>query len=181
MPSAKRALPIEAGADLPDLTPQQMHFVEGILAGKTASDAYRDAYDCSNSKPTTVNAEASRLRAHPNIATWIAEARKAHLGKAVLTVDEHMLELARLREIAIERDALNAAVSAEHLRGKVAGHYTERIEVTRNDPASLLAQIERIDHTIAKRLAERFQLSAPALTIDAEPAVVDDEQQAEPV
>jgi hypothetical protein len=52
-----------AAEELPDLTGQQMKFVEGLLAGKTGTDAYRAAYDCSNMLSTTVTANASRLRA----------------------------------------------------------------------------------------------------------------------
>jgi hypothetical protein len=41
------ALNIEARAEeLPTLTPKQRAFVEALLEGKRASDAYREAYDC---------------------------------------------------------------------------------------------------------------------------------------
>ncbi len=32
--------------DLPTLTPKQTSFVNALLQGKTASDAYREAYNC---------------------------------------------------------------------------------------------------------------------------------------
>ena len=35
---------------LPDLTEKQMNFVLGIQKGLSKSDAYRQAYDCTNMK-----------------------------------------------------------------------------------------------------------------------------------
>ena len=34
--------------ELPTLTPKQTAFVNALLQGKTASDAYREAYNCEN-------------------------------------------------------------------------------------------------------------------------------------
>lgn len=146
--------PLDA-SDLPDLTPQQLKFVEGILAGKTASDAYRAAYDCSNSGRNTVWVESSRLRSHPNVALWLAAARKAHLGTAVLTKDMHLQELERLREIALDSGNVGAAVQAEQIRGKVAGHHIERIQDVTDelDPVATLRQIEKINPDLAASLA----------------------------
>lgn len=123
----KKTQPLEHG-DLPDLTEKQREFARHILAGKTASDAYRAAYDCSNMVPNTIWCEASRTRALPHVAQWLSEARQAHLGTAVLTRDQHLQELERLREIAIRSGNIGAAVLAETTRGKVAGHHIERIQ-----------------------------------------------------
>jgi hypothetical protein len=132
-------------SELPELTAQQMKFVEGVLAGKTASDAYRAAYDTSSMLAKTVWAEASRLRAHPEVTAWLAAARKANLGTAVLTKEAHMQELERLREIALDSGNIGAAVQAEQLRGKVAGHHIEKVQSVPadTDPVDKLRDIER--------------------------------------
>ncbi len=93
---------IEDGGDLPDLTEQQRKFVEGVLMGKTLTDSYRAAYDCSGMVPSTIWPNASRLRADSNIAAWIAAARKAHFGVMSRTKDQHIARLAELGEIAVE-------------------------------------------------------------------------------
>lgn len=116
--------------DLPDLTPQQMKFVEGLVAGKTASDAYRLAYDTSNYSQNAIWVDASRLKSHPKVRLWLDALQAAGFTKISCTRDEHLSELERLRNVAEKEGNLGAAVQAEQLRGKVAGHYVERIEAS---------------------------------------------------
>lgn len=146
---------LSAAKDLPDLTAQQMEFVRHILAGKTASDAYRAAYDTSEMLTKTVWAEASRLRSHPGVTAWLAAARKAHLGTAVLTKEAHMQELERLREIALDSGNVGAAVQAEQLRGKVAGHHIEKVQdvTDRTDTHRTLDEIAAHAPDLAASLA----------------------------
>src|SRR5690242_15618370 len=106
------------GEELPELTEQQMHFVECLLAGKSASDAYRESYNTSDCTNRSIWALASRLRADVNVASWLSAARKAGLGRAAVTLEGHLAELERLREIALETGNVGAAVQAEQLRGK---------------------------------------------------------------
>lgn len=172
--------PLDVGMDddaLPELTEQQRKFVEGILSGLSASDAYRASYNVANSQEASIWAAASRLRHNVKVAAWIRAARIAGFGSAVLTKEAHMAELDRLKEIALQAGDVKAAAACEHLRGKASGLYVERSEVTVHDPAAVLAQIAAIDPGIAQRLAERFGMaSLPApqpLTIDAEPISAD--------
>ena len=132
-------------ASLPDLTPNQLKFVEGLLAGKTASAAYREAYDCSNSANTTIWVDASRLKQHPSVVLWIEATKASGFGKATCTYDEHLRELERLRGVAERSGNLGAAVQAEQLRGKVAGHYVDKVQQipADTDPVEKLKDIER--------------------------------------
>ena len=50
----------ESPFGLPDLTTPQMNFVLGIIAGKSASDAYRAAYNAENMSNESIWVEASR-------------------------------------------------------------------------------------------------------------------------
>lgn len=146
------SLPVD---DLPELTAQQMGFVEGILEGLTASDAYRKNY--SSTTPRYVWAEASRLRSHPGVAAWLSAARKAALDTGRVTLEGHQSELARLREIALDTGNVGAAVQAEVSRGKVQGLYIERFEdVTAKDPMQTIEQIKKIDPALAERLTRQF-------------------------
>jgi len=145
-------------SNLPDLTPQQMEFVRHVLAGKTASDAYRAAYDCSHSTDRSIWALASRLRADVKVSSWLAAARQANLGSAVLTKEQHMQELERLREIALSSGNIGAAVAAEQTRGKVAGHHVERIQdiTDRTDVVATLRDIAQLNPEYAAALAEQY-------------------------
>ena len=142
-------------SDLPDLTGQQLRFVEGILAGKTASDAYRAAYDCSTASGNTIWSEASKLKANPTIAQWLDAARCAGFGRASCTFDEHLSELTRLRNLAEKTGNIGAAVQAEQIRGKVAGHHIDKVQdVTEQfDPTRTLQDIARTAPDLAASLA----------------------------
>lgn len=148
---------------LPVLTGKQMLFVEGVVAGKSASEAYRAAYDAEGMSPTSVSGAAAVLRHSRDVNAWICAWHVAHMASGLLTKEEHIRELGAIRELSKDQGDLKSAVAAEHLRGKVSGFYVERSEVTVYDPAAILAQIANIDRTIAARLAERFNLPLPAL------------------
>ena len=151
---AKEPVATGAGADLPDLTAQQMKFVEGILCGKNATDAYRAAYDCSNMVPNSIWCAASKLRSDANVSQWITQSRIAGLGATSLTLTNHIAELERLRELALGAGNHGAAVQAEQLRGKAQGHYTERLEITnKHDPLEELRQIAQTSPAFAAQLA----------------------------
>lgn len=143
----------DPGDDLPELTERQRNFVECILAGKTASDAYRASYDCSNSADRTIWTEASKLRNNPDVAQWLSAARKAGLGNAKVTLEGHVAELERLREIAIDSGNVGAAVQAEQLRGKASGHYTENVRLEHVNPDNVLEEIRKLNPDLADQLS----------------------------
>jgi hypothetical protein len=45
--------------DLPTLTPKQTAFVNALLQGKTAGDAYREAYNCERMSQGAISVELS--------------------------------------------------------------------------------------------------------------------------
>lgn len=116
--------------DLPRLTPKQEAFVKGLLEGKSATDAYRAAYDCSCMAEPTVWAEASRLRAHHKISAWLRHYQRIGMDEARVTLKDHLAELARGRELAIAFGQASAAVQAEHYRGKAVGLYEDRLSLS---------------------------------------------------
>lgn len=130
-------------SDLPELTEKQFRFVEGIAAGLSSADAYRRAYDCAGSGNNTVWVEASRLKASPSVSLWLAALQAAGFAKVKITREDHLAELERLRNLAERSGNIGAAVQAEQLRGKVAGHYVEKMEHSQGpmDTASKLAAL----------------------------------------
>lgn len=140
--SAKRAS-AKAAERLPDLTHKQMAFVHGILQGKTASDAYRAAYDCQGSSDQVIWNEASALRASPTIQAWLTHLRMHALDTGAMTIEGHISELTRLREAAISEGQISAAVQAEVHKGKVLGMYEERLRLMNKTGDSELIQALR--------------------------------------
>lgn len=149
--------PEMANADeLPELTPQQMEFVRHLLDGKNATDAYRAAYNTENMLANTIWSAASNQRHNTKVAAWLTAARTANLGSAKVTLEGHVAELERLREIALSTGNVGAAVQAEQLRGKAAGHYVEQVrDVTDSDPIAMLDRLAReIGPEATRKLAE---------------------------
>lgn len=165
MPRRQRTASVKIDASsLPDLTAQQQEFVRLLLAGKSASDAYRGAYDCTNAQPNTIWSNASKLRADAKVEQWLLAGRTAHLGTAVLTKEMHLQELERLRELAMKAGNYGAAVAAEQTRGKVAGHHIERIQEVPADPVETLRELARVSPNAAQALAEAHGIPAAAIT-----------------
>lgn len=143
----------EQSDELPDLTPSQRKFVEGILAGKTASDAYRAAYDCSSSQDNSIWVRASELRSNRKVQVWLSAARKAELGACKRTKEQHIARLDSLQEIAVASGNIGAAVQAEQLIGKVEGHYSENVNLNLNAPTDVLDEIRKLNPALADQLA----------------------------
>jgi phage terminase small subunit len=89
--AAKRARSIQAPA--PRLTLKQEKFVRVYLETGNASEAYRQAYDCEDMAPATVNREAAALLDNPKITTRLAAARSALAEKHGVTIDWVMRQL----------------------------------------------------------------------------------------
>jgi hypothetical protein len=103
-----------------------MTFALAILDGKSATDAYKSAYAWQDSKPETIWANASRLRANPKVQAWLQAATISRLKRSSLTAEEHMAELAGIRDQAIQTKQYSVAVKAEIARGQVAGFYVSQ-------------------------------------------------------
>lgn len=139
--------------ELPDITPQQREFVRHIVTGKSASDAYRLAYDCSGSAPSTVWCEASKLRSNPNVAQWIDAAKIAGLGSVAVSFESHIRELERLKALCVRSGNMGAAVQCEQTIGKAAGLHVERVMDVTHDPVQTLKDIAEHQPELAAELA----------------------------
>lgn len=148
--------------DLPELTTNQMEFVRQRLAGKSGAEAWRIAYDATNMLPHSVLAAASRLSRNAAIMQWLSAGRRACLGTASVTLQNHLDELDRLKDIAVASGNVGAAVQAEQLRAKATGLYVERFEdLTPHDPLRTLTEIsaalgggEEAERTVAQMAKE---------------------------
>lgn len=115
-----------------ELTAKQEAFcVEYVKKGNGSySDAYRAAFDCSKMKPATVNNKAYILSCKGEIRARIKELQDATAEKAIVTLAGHLEDLKMLRDLAMEKGQLSAAINAEIFRGKACGLYVEKAEVS---------------------------------------------------
>lgn len=111
------------------LTLKQEKFCQEILKGSTASDAYRAVYNCEKSKPESIWRLATGLTQNVKVASRIEELKAPAIQSAQMTVENHLRKLEEIRDAAFEAGNFTAANRAEELRGKVAGYYTDKIEI----------------------------------------------------
>lgn len=94
------------------------------------SDAYRTAYSAENMKPETVQNKAHVLMKNGEVTARVAELRKPIVEAAQITLTSHLQRLQALSDAAEKSNQFSAAISAEVARGKAAGLYVDKTELT---------------------------------------------------
>ena len=94
------------------LTPKQEKFCQVYIETGNASEAYRQAYNASRTKPEVVAVKASQMLANGKIAVRIDALRALHQKRHEITVDDLVAELEEARKLAFETDKAAAAVQA---------------------------------------------------------------------
>ena len=118
------------------LSPQRERFAQAVASGLNQSDAYRAAYKVREGTTlVSVNQSASRVMADVNVASRVAELRAPAAKKASITLESHLEDLQRLRNMAVKAEQFGAAITAEVARGKAAGIVVEKgqINLTNSD------------------------------------------------
>mgnify|MGYP003562060181 FL=1 len=110
------------------LTPKQEAFCLAYLETGNASEAYRRAYDAENMKPESINRKAKDVIDNVKIAARIEALRKPALKRAQMTLEGHLEDLQKLRNMAVKASQFSAAISAEIARGKASGVHVEKSE-----------------------------------------------------
>ena len=111
-----------------ELTPKQMKFAELLVTNEgrmTATEAAKQA----GYEPDRARFTASELRnpnRYPLVVKYIGELRSELQKKYEVTYENHVSELAKIRNDALKKGAWSAAVNAEVARGKAAGLYVEQ-------------------------------------------------------
>jgi phage terminase small subunit len=152
---------------LPSLTKKQEAFANAILSGSSAVEAYKLAYDASGMNSNTLNCEAWKLKTSPQIAQYMRFFQRNGLDERKVSLENHLADLARLRELAVEERQISAGVQAEHYRGKVSGLYEDKFRLNIGlDDSVLLAQLSTLlgDDTV--------KLVAQGLGVEPKPATL---------
>ena len=110
------------------LTPKQENFCNAYIELGNASEAYRLAYDIGDMKSATINRAAKQLMDNSKITTRIQELRAPVVERVRITLESHLDEMERLKQIALQSDNVNAALTAEMGRAKAAGLYVTKVE-----------------------------------------------------
>jgi phage terminase small subunit len=117
------------------LTPKQEKFCQCIIKGMNQTDAYREAYNTKNAKDETLWSNASRLMNDSKVAARLEELKKGIEKELIYSALESFNKLKEIQELALGNQLkpdLTNALKAEELKGKLAGLYVEKKDITAN-------------------------------------------------
>jgi phage terminase small subunit len=147
------------------LTEMQMKFANELVHNEGRKTAYQCAIDAgyAEERARVTASELQSPKMYPLVAQYIGELRTELQKKYSVTFENHIAELAQLRNDARDKKAWSAAVNAEIARGKAAGLYIEQ-KIIRTGKLDDLSE-EELD----KRIAETLDQYSPILNaIDVE-------------
>ena len=124
--------------------PRHEAFAQGIVAGKTQKDAYRDAFpDAVACSDKTLINKGCLLAADPDVAARIVELKAQSSCNAIINRQDRMI---LLTEIATnEMLHPKQRMTAIDILNKMDGDYVKKVEATiKNDFAHTASDIEAI-------------------------------------
>lgn len=126
------------------LTPKQEKFCQLYIELGNASEAYRQAYDCSKMKSESINVNAVKLLNDTKIALRIEELKGEHKERHNITVDDLLgeLEEARQKALSAKSPQTAAAVAATMGKAKILGFDKQVVDITTNGKALIPTVIE---------------------------------------
>ena len=119
------------GKNSKHLTDKQKRFAREFVYNDGTKTKTECAVDAGYGK-SSAHVRASELtnpRKFPLVVRYIQELQNEVQQKFDVTFDRHIRKLAEIRDQAIDKGNLTAAVSAEVQRGRAAGIYVERKEI----------------------------------------------------
>ena len=119
------------GQNTKHLTDKQKRFARELVYNDGTKTKTECAAEAGYGK-SSAHLRASELtnpRKFPLVVRYIQELEKELQQKFDVTFDRHIKKLAEIRDQAMDKGNLTAAVSAEVQRGRAAGLYVERKEI----------------------------------------------------
>ena len=110
------------------LTEMQMKFAHELVTNegrKTKTECCIDA-GYSKDAATVMASKLTNPKVFPLVVKYIGELREEYQKKYEVTFENHISELAKLRDESRKKGAWSASINAEVARGKAAGLYVEQ-------------------------------------------------------
>ena len=118
------------------LSPRHKKFCQLYIQGMSGAEAARRAGFTKHKFGAKAQGSAL-LRRNPLIRNHIIDLMTRERERAAVSMESHLTELSRLRDEAADSGQISSAISAEISRGKAAGLYIEKKEVTVNKIESM--------------------------------------------
>lgn len=113
------------------LNPRQTRYAQLLAEGKHQNEAFREAFPFAAAwKETSVKPKASTLAKDPRVQALIRELQAEGAQAAVYTLADHLQRLHDLSTRAEKSKDWTAAIRAEEARGKAAGFYVQKAEIS---------------------------------------------------
>lgn len=110
------------------LTIKQEKFAQGLFAGLSQREAYKQAYPCKNMSDKTIDERACVLAKNDKVMTRLQELRNKLAKRSVWTVEEILRDI---KAIALDPEAKRfEKLKALELGGKHLGMFTDKVEST---------------------------------------------------
>lgn len=121
------------------LTARQEKFVQGLIAGKSQREAYREAYGCKGWKEASIDQCASRMMKDAKVASRFNQLHKAATAGAVMSaVEMRQFIISKLSDIA------SGKVCDETVEMDGAGNVIKRRRTTRQaDVQNAVAELAK--------------------------------------
>lgn len=130
---------------------QNIFLREYFKLGRDGLAAFRIAYPNNKSNNETARVRVYQMLKSASISMAVAQVERAAMQGIVLTLQEHLTNLATLRDEAKKVRQYGAAVSAEVNRGKASGLYVTRTEITGKDGSPLAVAAVSTEEYLAAR------------------------------
>ena len=104
----------------------------------------------SEKSATQIASNLQNPKMFPKVVEYIDSLTKDYAQSAKIKFMKHARELARLRDLAIDKDQYSAAINAEYRRGLLGGFYIERKEV-------VTASLDNMSRKELKEKLENYQ------------------------
>lgn len=106
-------------------------FCHEVAAGRTKTDAFLEIYPhAAEWKAASVHVKASMLAARPEVKARISHLQTLAADASVFTLSAHLTRLNALSVAAEKAGDFTPAVKAEENRGRAAGFYPNKVELT---------------------------------------------------
>jgi hypothetical protein len=103
-------------------------------------------------------------RDYPHVLARVAEIKEEPAKKYEVSFDGHVRQLAKIRDMALEKGNYTAAVAAEKSRGQVAGLYISRSEI-------LVGKIDQMSREEVLAEIAKLQTQFPVLLESTAPTI----------
>ena len=156
------------------LTEMQKRFAEFVVfGGPDGPVSQSEAAVLAGYSPKRSRQEGSELmnpRLSPLVAQYLGKLKEERLKKFEVSYENHVAELARIKEMALKKGSFSSAVNAETNRGKAAGLYIDR-KIIKTGKLEDMSEQE-----LEQKMKQILDDYAPILNVTPEKPLLDQKQ-----